>query len=98
MKTPATHCCAMSSEIVSRHRITQDRKAYGPDIPIAEKEILFLLNVMAEERKYYAKHKQKKKKLNVKLTRVETLFQTVWTTTFVLIPSYLPVPVIISFS
>ena len=61
MKTPATHCCAMSSEIVSRHRITQDRKAYGPDIPIAEKEILFLLNVMAEERKYYAKHKQKKK-------------------------------------
>ena len=50
MKTPATHCCAMSSEIVCRHRITQDRKAYGPDISIVEKEILFLLNVMTEEK------------------------------------------------
>jgi hypothetical protein len=47
----------MSSEIVSRHRITQDRKAYGPDISIVEKEIIFLLNVMTEEKKLFAKTK-----------------------------------------
>lgn len=58
MKTPATHCCAMSSEIVSRHRITQDRKAYGPDKSIVEKEILFLSNVMTKEKKYLPKQKQ----------------------------------------
>ena len=47
----------MSSEIVSRHRITQDRKAYGPDKSIVEKEILFLSNVMTEEKKIFAKTK-----------------------------------------
>jgi hypothetical protein len=48
----------MSSEIVSRHRITQDRKAYGPDKSIVEKEILFLSNVMTKEKKYLPKQKQ----------------------------------------